>query len=42
MEREDIEENYIMSYTVNHTYPEFSEFSSIGVEKIGGGLVKIY
>ena len=42
MEREDIEEGCIMSYTVNYTYPEFSEFGSIGVEKIGGGLVRIY
>ena len=40
MEMEDIEDGIVMSYTINHDMPDCSEFGSIGVKSIGGGLVR--
>lgn len=41
MDREDLQNNYIMTYTINHTHPEFSEFGSIVVKRIVGSLIRI-
>ena len=40
IEMEDIEDGIVMSYTINHDMPDCSEFGSIGVKSIGGGLVR--
>ena len=41
MEMEDIADGYVMSYTINHDIPEFSEFGSIMVKPMFGGLVRL-
>lgn len=33
--------NYVGTYTINLTYPEFSEFGGIVVKPIAGGLVRV-
>ena len=40
MDRDGIKDNIVMSYTINETTPEFSEFGSIGVKRVGGGLIR--
>ena len=40
MDREDIHSGCPMAYVVNHDEESFSEFGSIGVRNIGGGLVR--
>ena len=40
MDRDDIKDNIVMSYTINETAPELSEFGSIGVKRVGGGLIR--
>ena len=42
MEREDIEQNIVFCFVDNLTYPEFSELGSIGIQKIFGGLKRVY
>ena len=41
MDNDDIKDGYIMSYVVNHDCPDLSEFGSIAVKSVGGGLVRI-
>ena len=41
MDKEDLENNYIMTYTINHDCPMFSEFGSIVVKRIAGSLIRI-
>lgn len=40
MDRDDIKDDIVMSYTINETAPELSEFGSIGVKRVGGGLIR--
>lgn len=40
-DNEDITDGYVMTYTINHDAPEFSEFGSIAVKKIFGGLLRV-
>lgn len=40
MDRDGIKDNIVMSYTINETNPELSEFGSIGVKRVGGGLIR--
>ena len=41
MEKVDIQDGYVMTYTVNHTYPECSEMGSIGFERTKtGGIIR--
>lgn len=40
MDNEDIADGIVMTYTVNHDIPEFSEFGSIAVKKMYGGLLR--
>ena len=42
MENEDINEGYVFSYTINHDMPDCSEFGSIGVKPMFGGLLRIW
>lgn len=41
MDNENIEDGIVMSYVVNHDMPDCSEFGSIAVRPIFGGLVRI-
>lgn len=41
LDNADIKAGYVLSYVVNHDCPDFSEFGSIAVKSIGGGLVRI-
>jgi hypothetical protein len=41
MDWEDIPDRYLMSYVVNRDCPDYSEFGSIAVKSVGGGLVRI-
>jgi hypothetical protein len=41
MDWEDIPDRYLMAYVVNRDYPDYSEFGSIAVKSVGGGLVRI-
>lgn len=40
MDNEDIRDDISMSYTVNHDWPDGSEFGSIGVRHFAGGLIR--
>lgn len=40
MDNEDIKDNIVMTYTVNHDAPDCSEFGSIGIQKRNGGLIR--
>ena len=40
-DREDIENDIVFTYTHNYDEPMWSEFGSIGIKKIGGGLIRI-
>ena len=40
MDNEDIRDDIPMSYTVNHDWPDGSEFGSIGVRYFAGGLIR--
>ena len=40
MDNEDIDDNIVMTYTVNYDMPDCSEFGSIGVRKVSGGLLR--
>lgn len=40
MDREDIAAGYPIAYVVNHDEELFSEFGSIGVRSINGGLIR--
>ena len=37
-DRNDMKHGYIMSYVYNETYPDLSEFGTVGVVPINGGL----
>ena len=37
-DRNDMKQGYIMSYVYNETYPDLSEFGTVGVVPINGGL----
>lgn len=41
MDNEDINDRIPMSYTVNHDWPDGSEFGSIAVSPLVGGLVRV-
>lgn len=41
MDHEDLKENYALSYVWNKDIPEYSEFGSIAVKQVIGGLVRI-
>lgn len=41
MDREDINDGYVMAYVYNYDVPDFSEFGSIGVQERFGGLVRV-
>lgn len=41
MDRVDLKNNFIMTYSINHDNPIFSEFGSIVVKQICGGLIRI-
>lgn len=40
MDRDDIREGYAVTWTENLTYPDCSEFGSIGFRSCGGGLLR--
>lgn len=40
-ENEDLRDGYAMSYTINHDMPDCSEFGSIAVKPMFGGLIRI-
>ena len=40
MDNEDINDNIVMTYTVNYDMPDCSEFGSIGIRKAAGGLLR--
>lgn len=40
MDRTDIEEGYAFAYVINKTYPQFTEYGTIGVKSQYGGLVR--
>ena len=40
-DREDIENDIVFTYTYNYSAPECSEFDSIGIKRIGGGLIRV-
>lgn len=40
-ENEDLKDGYAMSYTINHDMPDCSEFGSIAVKPMFGGLIRI-
>lgn len=40
-ENEDLKDGYVMSYTINHDMPDCSEFGSIAVKPMFGGLIRI-
>ncbi len=37
-DKEDMKQGYIMSYVYNETYPDLSEFGTVGVAPMNGGL----
>ena len=41
MDNVDIKAGYVLAYVVNHDCPDFSEFGSIAVKSVGGGLVRV-
>lgn len=41
MDWEDIPDRYLMAYVANRDCPDYSEFGSIAVKSVGGGLVRI-
>lgn len=41
MDNDMMEDNIVMSYCVNKSIPEFSEFGSISIENIKGGLRRV-
>lgn len=41
MDREDIKDDIALTYTINHDTPDFSEFGSIGIKRLFGGLVRV-
>ena len=42
IEREDLKNEQALAYVVNKTYPESSEFGMIGMQRIDGGLKRIW
>ena len=42
MERADLDANCPIAYVYNVEYPEFSEFGSIGIRPIFGGVIREY
>ena len=40
-DNEDIADGYVMTYTINHDAPDCSEFGSIAVKKMFGGLLRV-
>ena len=42
MDNEDIKDDIVMSYVINHDMPDCSEFGSITVRPMFGGLVRIW
>lgn len=41
MDNADINDGYIMSYVINHDMPDCSEFGSIAIRSVSGGLLRI-
>ena len=41
MDRIDLKNNFVMTYSINHDNPIFSEFGSIIVKQTCGGLIRI-
>ena len=41
MDHEDLKDNYVLSYVWNKDVPEYSEFGTIVVQQVIGGLVRI-
>ena len=41
MDNEDLKDMYAMTYTINHDMPECSEFGSIAIHSVGGGILRI-
>lgn len=41
MDDEMLKDNIVMSYCVNESIPEFSEFGSISIENVKGGLRRV-
>ena len=41
LDREDLENNIVMTYSINHDNPVFSEFGRIIVKQTCGGLVRV-
>ncbi|WP_088271957.1 hypothetical protein [Enterococcus wangshanyuanii] len=41
MEQEDLSYKTPCVYCVNTTYPDYSEFGSIGIQSSGGGLIRV-
>ena len=40
MDNEFLDDNIAMTYTVNYDMPDCSEFGSIGIRKVSGGLLR--
>ena len=41
MDREDLKDGYVLSYTKNYDDPWCSEMGSIAVKSVGGGLLRV-
>ena len=41
MDNDDIHEGYAVTWTENMTYPEYSEFGTIGFRSRGGGVIRV-
>lgn len=41
MDNADINDGYVMSYVINHDMPDCSEFGSIAIRSVCGGLLRI-
>ena len=42
LDKEDIKVNQCLAYVYNKTYPDLSEFGSIGIQRVAGGLIRIW
>lgn len=42
IEKEDIKDGIVFSYTINYDMPDCSEMGSIGFRSIGGGVLRTY
>ena len=39
-DRKDLQEGYAFSYVINLSYPECSEFGTVGIKSLNGGLIR--